>query len=69
MGFDDLTQLNNSDSHCFHKELWEHMLSISQILVTFCRKMLKPWETLADDTDSNRHSLCDIWAAAKLMLV
>lgn len=45
------------------------MLPISQILPTFCRKMLKPWQTLAADTDSNRHSLCDIRAAAKLVLV
>lgn len=69
MGSDDFTQLDNSDSHCSHRELWEHMLSLSHMLLTLFGKMLKPWKALAVDTDSNRHSSCDTWAAAKLMLV
>lgn len=54
MGLDNLILLSRADSHCFHKELWEHMLSICQILLTLCRKMLKPWGTVAADTNSNR---------------
>lgn len=60
MGSDVLTQLNNSDSFCFHKKLWKNVLSISQLLLTFCRKMVKPWETLVDDTDSHRQFVCSM---------
>lgn len=51
MHLDDLTQLNRAVSHCFHRE---HVLSISQILLTFCGIILKPWETVAAETISNR---------------